>query len=201
MKQIKKKIFICYLTRLCDELVRAIENVPPTSVSEDPRGKEYFASRPCWRVHWRSYKKEDDSYPVNGFCESENGHVSKPEVMEWGGLIEGAFGQKRKMMVNSSIPGLNKHALGKWSDFMTFCPTFPGSVVKILHKNNEDSLRPLVAMGVTFRAEDFDALQHASRILYLLEYLNLNGVVELCVCRFFSTFCMDEDGVKRIFKQ
>ena len=108
--------------------------------------------------------------------------------------MKGAFDTPGHMMINSAVPGLNENTGTDWSDFMTICPSFKGSTAHFKRNDGQD-LRPILTLGISYRVEDFDSLKQAARALYLLEYIDINYVLEMIMDDFIEKFKLNHRGL------
>lgn len=197
-----------FLRILCCQLIRSLAKIKGDLDAEDASGHLYTV-KPEWRVHYRCYqgvtkglfKKRRDLYLAKEAMTDVSSKCNKPSIMKWGGLIKGAFEHESHMLVNSAVPGLNEHRTTEWSDFMTMCPCFPGSVVSVeAEQGSVSQERPLITFGISFKALDFETLQHASRILYMLEYLNVNAIIENALSALVKRFCIGPNEFKEFIR-
>ena len=197
---------IPYMEVVCRFLAESLHDVSGKSDVEYSDGSTSRVALPEWRVHYRVYKGAGQSFRVKndrycakvaiGFSDGEIRNLALPSEVGWEGLIKGAFECPSHMMINSAVPGLNPKKETSWSDFMTICPQFKGGTVKV--NGNKKGLvccRPLVSFGISYRTDNFDSLQHAAKILYLLEYLDVNKVIETALQNFIKAFGLDVHAV------
>lgn len=179
---IKQHSFADLINVICGEISQVLRNLSNIDVSVDARGREAERGRIEWRVHARQYKgkkdavytKKNDSYIATRAIDVMGvNHAKVPSDVQWISMIESAFSSKKYILINSANPTLNRHNTD-WSDFVTFLPQ-DNKFVKVFPQKQR---RPLLTFGVSFRVEDADAMNKATRILYLLEYLGLHGLVE-----------------------
>ena len=207
----KERLIIPYMEMVCRFLAESLHDVGGKSEVEYPDGSTSRKSLPEWRVHYRVYKglgrsfrPKNDRYCAKGaigFLDGEIKNLALPSEVGWEGLVKGAFECPSHMMINSAVPGLNPKKETSWSDFMTICPQFKGATVKVNGQmNGVTCSRPLVSFGISYKTDDFDSLQHAARILYLLEYLDVNKVIETALQNFIKAFGLDVRAVIKMFE-
>lgn len=189
-----------FLTKMCMILVKglyAIEEVYKTEYSDGSKSND---SKVDWRIHYRmfkglklkEYKASKDLYVAQaawGILDGEIKETERPSDMIWGGLIKGSYECVSHMMINSAVPGLNTKKDTRWSDFMTLCPNFRGSKLSLVKKDsNKNETRPILTFGISYKVDDIDSLQHAAKVLYLLEYLDLSGFIEKSIDAYSGAF-------------
>ena len=208
---IKGRLIIPYIEKVCRVLAESLHDVGGGSEAEYSDGSTSRTPLPEWRVHYRVYKglgrtfrMKNDRYCAKtafGFCEGEIKNIGLPSEVSWDGLIRGAFECPSHMLINSAVPGLNPKKETSWSDFMTICPHFKGATIRLDGLGNGVSCsRPLVSFGISYKTDDFDSLQHAARILYLLEYLDVNKVIEAALQNFITAFGLDVRALVKMFE-
>lgn len=201
----KGKIISSFWDGMCEELARALCEIESDMETEYPDGSHPIKSRPEWRVHYRVYRnlnqkeiKENKDFYVARTSKGVEGGVLKdlpcPRDISWGGLVKGAFDTPRHMMINSAVPGLNENIGTIWSDFMTICPHFKGSELTLTYKGGQTK-RPIITFGISYKVQEFEALKQASRILYWLEYVDINYVLEVIANDFIGKFGLKQNDL------
>jgi len=97
---------------------------------------------------------------------------------------------------------LNTKRETRWSDFMTLCPNFKGSKIYLTKKDaDKNECRPILTFGVSYKVDDLDSLQHAAKVLYLLEYLDLNGLIEKSIDAYSDAFRLTGQQLKNMLAE
>ena len=148
-----------------------------------------LTSIPIWRVHCRRYvgqvgingELENDCYRliVAASDLDKEDPLNKAKDVAWGGVMEAAYKHPRGMLVNSVNPGLNK-TMTEWDDFMTIIPPMKVNHETLIVKGGTRRakiVRPIFTLGISMMADDFCGRKEASRMLYSLEFFDINNVL------------------------
>ena len=157
-----------------------------------------------WRVHFRIYRGEPSRHSnviiSDEYVDCVRMDDSRPaKIVPWGGLLERAFGTDDKCLIYS-VAGVDNHIPTGWSDFMTAIPVFKGNEKQIVlnrGKNLQKDIqnRPLLTYAVSMKISNHEEAIVASRMLYILEYLQLNHVVSRQIQSFLNIADIDAGKV------
>ena len=182
LKDTRAERFSIFLSRVCDDVVtmlmmksRVYKGFPRYLRDDDPEIQ--------WRVHFRVMKRSGKrevfyrciacsgvSIPLLG-----DEAVNRMRDVPWDSLICRAYKDSYKTLVRS-VNEYDDVTKTKWDDFLTSIIEVDGNVAKI--KSEE---RPIITFGISAKTECYEDSVVASRLLYLLEFFNVNRIVSLCV--------------------
>lgn len=140
-----------------------------------------------WRAHFRKYER---SIRRNGktikdvyvcICSKKTGgKKALPRDVQWDGLIKRAYSHPEKTLIESANRGVNRIKTD-WDDFLTSIPNFRGNEIAI---NKGREKRPILTFGISIKANTFDCVAKASRMLAVLEFLRINDVIGSAINEF-----------------
>lgn len=179
------KLFSVFLSRVCDDVVSVLMMGAQTSPLESLLSENLSISDVRLRAHFRVLIYDEGSKDVDVYrCLACSG-INLPSVdvqskirmrdIGWDSLIKRAYEHEGQCLVRSvnDYDGAN---VTIWDDFLT-------GIVRC--SNNKTVKRscemPLLTFGISARANDFECSSAACRLLYMLEFLDINNVVSLCV--------------------
>lgn len=142
------------------------------------------------RVHFRCYNRNDDEY-LKLFQYSNIDHEEGPSVSKiaWGGLIEQSY-KLNSSLVYSINPEYNNHKPVNWDDFMTVVPTFLNCEQEFRDVNSKKIKRPSLTFGISVSNEMCNK-EELSKILYVLEYLDIYQLISDILDDFINDFLVD----------
>ena len=152
--------------------------------------KNCFPNNSNLRVHFRWYNKTGDEYLK--LCQYSSVELDEgPSVsrIPWGGLIEQSY-RLRSSIVYSVNPQYNKHNPVKWSDFMTIVPSFMNSEQEFRDIDNKKIKRPNMTFGISILNKEC-AKEELSKMLYILEYLDIYQMISDILDDFINDFIID----------
>ena len=176
-----------------------LKKLTDKNVMQDNKGHESSAGSVKWRVHARlyngrkgsTYKKDKDSYGALFAVDIEGCKADKqPSVVPWDCLIKATYNTNSRVLVNSANPEISRTGT-EWSDFLTCVPKNK-TLIKVF-KGRES--RPLLTFGVSFDATDAQGLCDATRVLYLLAYLDIGKEIEDIIESFVSRFGLNTEDI------
>jgi len=157
-----------------------------------------------WRVHFRKYVGDlssDHKVILNDELRTITTTVKdqNAKVLPWGGLIEGAMRHKDKCLINS-VANIPNHIPTKWSDFLTAVPIFDGNIEELKLYNGKTAQRPIISFAVSMKISNYAESVVASKVLYLLEFFNINYVISRMIQSYFQFFSFDKKDIYKIIK-
>ena len=170
------KDFFGFLQQICIDLVDCLI--------------ECFPQNTTIRAHFRKYHEKYDKYVlICHYSYNEPPDCNPPKPVNWGGLIELAFNEK-KPVVFSATTQLNKTETN-WNDFMTIVPQFYDNQIEIKTKNQTGKKvkyekRPLFTFGLSIRTNFYT--EQLSKVLYLLSFLRLDEVLATTINDYINIF-------------
>lgn len=187
--------FIAYLQSLCSTLNKLLEESLKDIIPVDKKisgTKDGFSSRTV-RVHFRAYNVEKDWYEQLCIGDSSIWAEYEMKKQKWGELLKESY-----IANHSLVASINKRYCEesysqnkkkkndkrdyKWTDFLTSIPRFLQNRYIKYDARTQNILkeRPWLTFGITV----YD--QRSSKMLYILDYLDINAVISDCIIEFYS---------------
>ena len=163
---------------------------------------------PIWRVHFRGFREQTSAlgevdYEYQAFAVSSDDaggeRLKNVKAVKWSGVLEASYKHPEKTLVNSANPGLNVTET-EWDDFMTTIPipeinSFTFAKRRSGGAGMLKTSRPIFSFGISVMADDFVTRQEASRILYLFEFFDLNGILSNALRKFLRKIGCHESRI------
>ena len=176
------KAFHDLLKLICSAVVDSLSRPVPYEMIVDHDYAEDAAFKLIdWRAHFRKYScggtkllrggLKDDYYRT---CTNSSGGQKMSEL-PWNHFMKAVYEHPEKSLVFSANDYENPIRTD-WDDFMTTVPDIATNKVEYTVLKPVQ-VRPLLTFGLSLRGKDSKSSELASRLLYILEYLNLNKVV------------------------
>lgn len=187
--------FMAYLQVICSELSKLLEDSLNDFIrieNGEIKSNNQLAAKTV-RVHFRGYNENEDCYEQ--ICVDNSGiwEQYKMKVQKWGELLRESYKAghslvasiNRKYCIDSYDQNNKKkqvQGVYQWTDFLTSIPEFLGSRYIQYDTKTQNILkeRPWLSFGITV----YD--QQSSKMLYILDYLNINKVISDCIIEFSS---------------
>ena len=203
---IKLNLFKEFLDVLGSNL---IEVFTQNSLFELPWRSEYAENKDFqsigWRVHFRRYEGKvssdrkvilDDVFTAI----TNTGDAAYAKVVPWGGLISGAMKHEKHCLIHSAANICNHIPTG-WSDFLTAVPIFGGNVIDLELLDNNCPKRPLLTFAISMKISRYEESVIASKMLYILEFFNINYVVSRIIQAYFAFFGFENHDIQKIIRR
>lgn len=194
---IRKRLVRHFLEGICVELYQCVTR-PICKFDTAPISDIYLTRVKWddirWRFHFRKYQgcAENTYKPELDYYESfvlNDYSQKKPEtelqLVPWSGFIKNAFAHNEKCLIQSANQGQNPINTD-WDDFLTSVPRFRNSQIEFKTQKIDYEYRPILSFGASIKCETQESLALASRILYALEFLNVNQSIGILIDEFMS---------------
>lgn len=133
----------------------------------------------AWRVHFRVLQKRHKGKKPHYVCVAQSGQSFAKDV-PWDSLIKNAYQHKRKTLVYSAND-IDNVIDTDWDDFLTAVLKFDENTLKIDSHN-----MPCMTWGISVKGDTYERRYVGKRVLYLLEFFDLNRVLSEAVCEFLQ---------------
>ena len=142
-----------------------------------------------WRAHFRKYscagpKIFRDGLKDDNYRSCTTSSSQKLSDLSWNEFLKAVYEHPEKSLVFSANDYANTIKTN-WDDFLTTVPDVATNKVEYTVLK-PSQIRPLLTFGLSLRGKDARSSELASRMLYTLEYLNLNKVITHGINSFMS---------------
>lgn len=131
----------------------------------------------AWRIHFRVLQKRQKGKEPQYKCVAQSGQSLAKDV-PWESLIKKAYQHKRKTLIYSAND-VDNVIDTDWDDFLTAVLNFDENILKIDSHN-----MPCITWGVSVKGDTYERRYVGKRILYLLEFFDVNRVLSKAVGEF-----------------